>query len=78
MLLTFNNNIKFCCLSNFYMYSLIYVTTYMQGNELVHAAYIFSWVCKCYSLHGDIYEQSTNTYKCINRVGMGTLYFTWE
>ncbi|XP_030937814.1 uncharacterized protein LOC115963066 isoform X1 [Quercus lobata] len=38
-----------------------------QGNELVHAAYIFSWVCKCHSLHGDIYEQSTNTYKCINR-----------
>ena len=38
------------------------------SDELVHIAYIFSQVCKCRSLYGDVYEQSTDAYKYTNNV----------
>ena len=55
----------------------------MQGHEFRdewrHCTHsIFSWVCKCRSLHRNLYEQSTNAYKSTNSVWIGTVYFKWK
>ena len=45
----------------------------MQGHEFRdeqrhYIRSIYSWVCKCRRLRGDLYEQSTNAHKYTNKV----------